>query len=230
MGSERGAREALEVPEQRPEGKEAQPRGEPPPAARPDCVAGREGGSDPHPTLGGPWPFPGLSPLTRHPVRRRTFLTPLLVRWASRPVGRAGGGGRRRVPGGGAQLGHIWPEPGGTKWDRRPPFIPCGEGRPPCLLAMGRPEGSGDQAPDVWLGFQEIGAEAEGGIGAGARSWDPRVPPHLRLRWRRPFPTLKTAALDPALGPPRRRRPSALARASRGEEARLGEGKRQARK
>lgn len=61
-----------------------------------------------------------------------------------RPVGRAGGGGRR-VPGrrGGAQLGHIWPERGGTKWNRRLPFIPRGAGRPYFHLANRRPEDFG---------------------------------------------------------------------------------------
>lgn len=78
-----------------------------------------------------------------------------------------------REGGAGAQLGHIWPERRGTKWDRKQPFIPREAGRPQFLLATGRREDFGDQlrTAAAGLGFEEIcsgrGAvreSAEGGI------------------------------------------------------------------
>lgn len=82
-------------------------------------------GSDPDPALGGP------SPLTINWGRRRAFLPPLLVRWAGPARGKGRGWGPPcAAEAERAQLGHIWPERGGTKWSRRPPFIPRGEGRP----------------------------------------------------------------------------------------------------
>lgn len=116
--------------EPRREGKEAQPGGEPPPAALPEDDAGRGLEPSSRAPRRGAWPLPGPLPLTFNPGCWRAFLPPLLVRWAGRPVGRALGGGRvcRK-----AGPEHSWATSGGaqgTKWDRRQPFIPRGE-RPP---------------------------------------------------------------------------------------------------
>lgn len=76
--------------EPRREGKEAQPGGEPPPAALPEDDAGRGLEPSSRAPRRGAWPLPGPLPLTFNPGCWRAFLPPLLVRWAGRPVGRAG--------------------------------------------------------------------------------------------------------------------------------------------
>lgn len=91
----------------------------------------RVGGSDRVPApREGAWPLPGPLPLTFNPGCWRAFLPPLLVRWAGRPVGRAGVEAACAERRGRSTAGPHLAGAQGTKWDRRLPFIPRGE-RPP---------------------------------------------------------------------------------------------------
>lgn len=204
------------VTEPKLEGKEMQPSGEPPLDGLPDDAAGR--GLGPRSSAGGPSPSTGTA--GAHSCR------PCSCGGPGRPVGRAGGRGRR-VPGrrGGAQLGHIWPERRGTKRNRRPPFIPRGEGRPSLHLAKGRPGNPGNPSSTV---VRDSGNWVESGGGRGGiwcrclLAGASRT--HLWLRWLSASWILVTAAREPALRSPRRR-PGNLAgpspwggsQASRGE-------------
>lgn len=93
-------------------GKEAQPSGEPPPAALPEDAEGSEFG--PRPRARGPLGhFRAPRPLTVYPSCWRAFLPPLLVRWAGPTRGKAWGWGPPCAAEAGR--GHSWATSGQSR-------------------------------------------------------------------------------------------------------------------
>lgn len=139
----------------------------------------RAGDSDPNPTLGGPGPLPGPSPLTRSPDCRRTSLPPLLVLWA----GPARGKGRGWLPPCAREAGrrHSWatsgPSAEGPNGTEGRLSSRAGRGRLSFFSPRGAWRISGDQSPNIWPGLEEVGLGLGVEFDTGAFSLSPRVPP-----------------------------------------------------
>lgn len=186
----------------------------------------RAGDSDPDPTLGGPGPLPGPSPLTLSPDCRRTFLPPLLVRWA----GPARGKGRGWLPPCAREegRGHSWatsgPSTEGPNGTEGRLSSRAGRGRHSFFSPRGAWRISGGPIPQHMAGTRgnQLGAGME--FDTGAFSLRPRVPPCVWLRWLNSFRIFKDGYSGPSPEVHPGAAPVPWPASSRGKEASLGRG------
>lgn len=183
----------------------------------------RAGDSDPNPTLGGPGPLPGPSPLTRSPDCRRTSLPPLLVLWA----GPARGKGRGWLPPCAREAGrrHSWatsgPSAEGPNGTEGRLSSRAGRGRLSFFSPRGAWRISGDQSPNIWPGLEEVGLGLGVEFDTGAFSLSPSCVWLRRLSSLTIFKNCSSGA-SPEVHPGAA--PVPWPASSRGKEASLGRG------